>query len=158
MSEQRLKTITVAGTFDVIHKGHWILLDEAFNVADRVIIGITTDRFAAAMKKPHEIDSYDVRLEEVKKYLQKKGLFRRATFFPLEDPYGPSTENGGIEGILVSEETEARAEEINQIRVKKGKKPLLIFVMKMVLADDGKPISSTRVRRQEVDRYGRLIG
>ncbi len=158
MSEQRLKTVTVAGTFDSMHKGHWLLLDEAFNVADRVIIGITTDRFATAMKKPHDIDPYDVRLGEVKKYLQKKGLLKRATIFPLGDPYGPSTDDGGIEGILVSEETEARAEEINQIRVKKGEKPLLIFVMKMVLAYDGKPISSTRVRRQEVDRYGRLIG
>ena len=158
MSEQRLKTVIVAGTFDVIHKGHWLLLDEAFNVADKVVIGVTTDRFAASMRKPHEIDPYEVRLGDVKKYLQKKGIFRRATFFALDDPYGPSINNGGIEGILVSEETEARAEEINQIRVKKGEKPLLIFVMKMILAYDGKPISSTRVRRQEVDRYGRLIG
>ena len=158
MSGQRLKTVTVAGTFDVMHKGHWFLLEEAFNVADKVIIGITTDKFAAAMKKPHDIESYDVRLGEVKKFLDKKGLLRRAKFFPLEDPYGPSINDGGIEGILVSEETEARAEEINQIRVDRGEKPLLIFVMKMVLADDGKPISSTRVRRQEVDRYGRLIG
>jgi len=37
-------------------------------------------------------------------------------------------------------------------------RPLLMFVITMVLAEDGKPISSTRVRRQEVDRYGRLIG
>ncbi|MGD0803296.1 MAG: pantetheine-phosphate adenylyltransferase [Candidatus Bathyarchaeia archaeon] len=158
MSEQRLKMVTVAGTFDSMHKGHWLLLDEAFNVSDKVVIGITTDRFAVAMKKPHDIDPYDVRLEEVKKYLHKKGLLKRATIFPLNDPYGPSTDDGGIEGIMVSEETEPRAEEINQIRVNKGEKPLLIFVMKMVLADDGKPISSTRVRRQEVDRYGRLIG
>jgi len=158
MSEQRLKTVIVAGTFDVIHKGHWLLLDEAFNVADKVVIGVTTDRFAASMRKPHEIDPYKVRLGDVKKYLQKKGMLRRATFFSLDDPYGPSINDGGIEGILVSEETEARAEEINQIRVKKGEKPLLIFVMKMILAYDGKPISSTRVRRQEVDRYGRLIG
>jgi cytidyltransferase-like protein len=158
MTNQRLKTVTVAGTFDVMHKGHWFLLEEAFNVADKVVIGITTDAFASAMKKPHDIDSYEVRLGEVKKYLQKKGLLPRAVFFPLDDPYGPSIEDGGIEGILVSEETEKGAEAINQIRVKKGKRPLLIFVMKMVLADDGKPISSTRVRRQEVDRYGRLIG
>jgi len=158
MSEQRLKTVTVAGTFDSMHKGHWLLLDEAFNVADKVIIGITTDRFAASMKKPHEVDPYDARIGEVKKYLKKRGLFRRATLFPLDDPYGPSIDEGGLEGIIVSEETEAKAEEINQIRVDKGEKPLLIFVMKMVLADDGKPISSTRVRRQEVDRYGRLIG
>lgn len=158
MAGQRLKTVTVAGTFDVMHKGHWFLLDEAFLIADRVVIGITTERFATEMKKPHDIDSYKVRLNEVREYLKGKGLLGRALFFPLDDPYGPSTNDGGIEGILVSEETEARAEEINQIRVKKGKKPLLIFVMKMVLADDGKPISSTRVRRQEVDRYGHLVG
>lgn len=158
MAEQRLKTITVAGTFDVMHKGHWFLLEEAFQVANRVVIGITTDRFAASMKKPHIIDPYETRLSDVKNFLKKKGFLKRAEFFPLDDPFGPSTDNGGIEGILVSEETEPRAEEINQIRVNLGKKPLLIFVMKMIMADDGKPITSTRVRRQEVDRYGRLIG
>ncbi len=158
MANQRLKTVTVAGTFDVMHKGHWFLLEEAFKVADKVVIGITTDEFAKSMGKPHEIDPYEVRLGEVKKFLHKKGLLGRAVFFPLNDPYGPSLKDGGIEGIIVSEETERRAEEINQKRVDNGERPLLIFVMKMVLADDGKPISSTRVRRQEVDRYGRLIG
>jgi pantetheine-phosphate adenylyltransferase len=44
------------------------------------------------------------------------------------------------------------------MRVSKGRRPLLMFVVKMILADDGKPITSTRIRRQEVDRYGRLIG
>ena len=158
MGFQRLNNITVAGTFDVIHKGHWFLLEEAFHIADKVIIGITTDRFAASMKKPHIIDSYEFRLNDVKNFLKERNLFERAEFFPLDDPYGPAINNGGIEGILVSEETEPRAEEINQIRVRKSKKPLLIFVMKMILADDGIPISSTRVRRQEVDRYGHLIG
>ena len=71
MAEQRLKTITVAGTFDVMHKGHWFLLEEAFQVADRVVIGITTDRFAASMKKPHIIDPYEVRLSDVKDFLKK---------------------------------------------------------------------------------------
>jgi len=63
-----------------------------------------------------------------------------------------------MEGIVVSEETEPGAEEINRRRVKLGKRPLLIVVFKMILAQDGKPISSTRIRRQEVDRLGRLIG
>jgi pantetheine-phosphate adenylyltransferase len=158
LAELKLKSITVAGTFDVIHKGHWFLLEEAFKVAGHVYIGITTDRFASSMKKPHDIDPYEKRLEDVKSFLREKGLMSRARFFPLDDPYGPSIENGELEGILVSEETEARAEEINMIRVQRGKKPLLIFVMKMILADDGVPISSTRVRKQEVDRYGHLIG
>jgi pantetheine-phosphate adenylyltransferase len=131
---------------------------EAFKVAEIVHIGVTTDRFASSMKKPHYIDPYEERIEDVREYLKAKKLLSKARFFPLDDPYGPAIENGGLEGILVSEETEAGAEEINRIRVKKGMKPLLIFVMKMILADDGEPISSTRVRKQEVDRYGHLIG
>jgi pantetheine-phosphate adenylyltransferase len=158
MAEQRVKAISVGGTFDVMHKGHWLLLDEAFKVADKVIIGISTDEFAASLKKPHVIDPYDKRLQDVKDFLAERRLLDRATFFPLNDPYGPTIDNGGLEAIIVSEETEPRAEEINQIRVSKGRRPLLMFVLKMILAEDGKPISSTRVRRQEVDRYGRLIG
>ena len=158
MAEQRVKAISVGGTFDVMHKGHWLLLEEAFKVADKVMIGISTDEFAASLKKPHVIDPYNKRLQDVKDFLAERRLLDRVTFFPLNDPYGPTIDNGGLEAIIVSEETEPRAEEINQIRVSKGKRPLLMFVLKMILAEDGKPISSTRVRRQEVDRYGRLIG
>jgi len=85
-------------------------------------------------------------------------FLERAEIVPLNDPFGPTIENDELEGIVVSEETEATAEIINKKRVDKGRKPLLIFVITMVLADDGKPISSTRIRKQEVDRYGHLIG
>lgn len=156
--DQRLRAVTVGGTFDVMHKGHWFLLEEAFEVGERVIIGITTDEFARRLKKPHRIDCFKKRLSDVKRFLNVNGLIHRAVLIPLEDPYGPAVDENEIEGIIVSEETEPRAEEINQIRVGNGLRPLLIFVIKMILADDGKPISSTRIRRQEVDRYGRLVG
>lgn len=158
MSTNRLKLVSVGGTFDVMHKGHWFLLEETFNVGDQAVVGITTDEFVASMKKTHKVDSYENRLEDVKNFLREKGYLERAKIVPLIDPYGPTIDSDEIEGIIVSEETEATAEVINKMRVERGKKPLLIFVITMVLADDGKPISSTRVRKQEVDRYGRLIG
>jgi pantetheine-phosphate adenylyltransferase len=158
VSINRLKLVSVGGTFDVMHKGHWFLLEETFNVGEKAIVGITTDEFAAKMKKNHKVDTYANRLADVKEFLEEKGYLERAELVPLNDPYGPTIDSDELEGIVVSEETEATAEVINQKRVEKGKKPLLIFVITMVLADDGKPISSTRVRRQEVDRYGRLIG
>ena len=158
MSINRLKLVSVGGTFDVMHKGHWFLLEETFNVGEKAIVGITTDEFAAKMKKNHKVDTYANRLADVKEFLEEKGYLERAELVALNDPYGPTIDSDELEGIVVSEETEATAEVINQKRVEKGKKPLLIFVITMVLADDGKPISSTRVRRQEVDRYGRLIG
>lgn len=141
-----------------MHKGHWFLLEETFNVGDKAVVGITTDDFARSLKKEHEVDSYEKRLEDVKEFLRGKGYLTRAKLVPLNDPYGPTIESDKLEGLIVSEETESTAEIINRKRVEQGRRPLLIFVITMVLAEDGKPISSTRVRRQEVDRYGRLIG
>jgi pantetheine-phosphate adenylyltransferase len=158
LSNNRLKLVSVGGTFDVMHKGHWFLLEETFNVGDQAVVGITTDEFVASMKKNHKVDTYENRLEDVKEFLKEKGYLDRAIIVPLYDSYGPTIESDEIEGIVVSEETESTAEVINQKRVNRGRKPLLIFVITMVLAEDGRPISSTRVRKQEVDRYGRLIG
>lgn len=160
--EKRIPLVTIGGTFDVLHKGHWFILEEAFNVAEQVLIGLTTDDFVKRMKKSHAVDCYEKRLEELEKFLKEKAFRERAEIIPIDDRFGPtigeSPLNYEIDGIVVSEETEPGAEEINWIRVKEGKKPLLIVVVSMVLAEDGKPISSTRIRRQEVDRYGRLIG
>ena len=36
----------MGGTFDFIHKGHMTLLSEAFTIADKVIIGLTSDEMA----------------------------------------------------------------------------------------------------------------
>ena len=154
----RLSWVSVGGTFDVMHKGHWFLLEETFNVGDKAIVGITSDDFVASMKKKHDVESYENRLKDVKEFLKEKGFIDRAEIVPLTDPFGPTIDSDEIEGIVVSEETEVTAEVINKMRVERGKKPLLIFVITMVLADDGKPISSTRVRKQEVDRHGHLIG
>jgi pantetheine-phosphate adenylyltransferase len=158
VSINRLNLVSVGGTFDVMHKGHWFLLEETFNVGEKAIVGVTTDEFVALMKKNHAVDTYENRLSDVIEYLNEKGYLERAEIVPISDPYGPTIESDEIEGIVVSEETEVTAEVINKMRVERGKKPLLIFVITMVLAEDGKPISSTRVRKQEVDRYGRLIG
>jgi len=158
VSLNRLKLVSVGGTFDVMHKGHWFLLEETFNVGEKAVVGVTTDEFVASMKKNHEVDTYENRLSDVKEYLDEKGYLKRAEIVPLNDPFGPTIDSDEIEGIVVSEETEVTAEVINMMRVECGRKPLLIFVITMVLAYDGKPISSTRVRKQEVDRYGRLIG
>lgn len=158
MVDKRLRIVSVGGTFDVLHKGHWFLLEEAFKVSDRVVIGLTTEKFAKELHKPHKIDCYTKRLADLRMFLVERGLINRADIIPLSDPYGPTIESSDIEGIVVSEETEPRAEEINVLRVEKGKRPLLIFCIMMVLAEDGMPISSTRIRKQEVDRYGVLVG
>lgn len=160
--EKRISLVTVGGTFDVLHKGHWFLLEEAYRIGEKILIGLTTDDFVRKMRKSHTVDCYDKRMSELTRFITERKLGERTLVVPISDKFGPTIgerpHSNDIEGILVSEETEPGAEEINLIRVQEGKRPLLIIVVKMVLADDGKPISSTRIRKQEVDRFGKLIG
>jgi len=75
----------------------------------------------------------------------------------LEDPYGTTIYDGDFEAIVVSEETEPTAVKINEIRISKGMKPLDIVVVSFVLAYDGNPISSTRIRSGEINQNGNFI-
>jgi len=156
--EKRLfKTVAVGGTFDELHKGHRILLATAFKYGENVWIGLCTDEFAKKLRKNHEIASYEDRARDLMVFLNDLGASQRAKIIPLSDPYGPTVTNSEIEAIVVSRETEPRAQEINILREKRGLKPLEIIVIDMVPAEDQIPISTTRIRHGEIDREGRLL-
>ncbi len=101
--------VAVGGTFDELHRGHKALLDKAFEVGERVVVGLTTDSFVAKMGKPHKTDSYIERLEELKAFLKETGLADRAEIVPLNDPYGLTLTGKGIDALVVSKETEKTA-------------------------------------------------
>jgi len=155
--QKKFKTVAVGGTFDEFHKGHRALLERAFEISENVLVGLCTDDFVERMKKPHEIAPFAVRLEELKGFLMKHGWLGRAKIVPLYDAYGPALTSERLEAIVVSQETEARAYEINRKRKAKGLQPLNIIVIGMVMAQNCKPISTTRIRRLEIDREGRLL-
>lgn len=149
--------MAVGGTFDEFHKGHRTLLLKAFEVGEQVLIGLCTDEFVSKMKKPHITAPYEHRLEELKKFLRKQGLIERAKILPLNDPYGVTLSGGCLDAIVVSRETEPTAIKINEERKKLGLQPLSIVTIDMVPAENHAPISTTRIRRGEIDREGRLI-
>jgi pantetheine-phosphate adenylyltransferase len=61
-----------------------------------------------------------------------------------------------IEALVVSEETETNATKINEQRKKVGLAPLKIITINMVPSENCGPISTTRIRKGEMDREGRL--
>ncbi|KXB05005.1 hypothetical protein AKJ48_00745, partial [candidate division MSBL1 archaeon SCGC-AAA261O19] len=65
-------------------------------------------------------------------------------------------EDRELEAIIVSEETRSRAEEINEIRESNDLEALDIIEIPWVLAEDGKPISSIRIRYGEMDEHGEI--
>jgi pantetheine-phosphate adenylyltransferase len=155
--QKKFRKVAVGGTFDELHKGHKALIMKAFEVGRKVLIGLCTDEFVKQMKKPHVTASYEERLKELKDFLIKNGFMERAEIIPLNDPYGVTLSEGCIEALVVSKETEARAREINIKRCELGLSPLNIIVIDMVPAENHVEVSTTRIRRGEIDREGKLI-
>ena len=151
------ETVAVGGTFDLFHSGHLALLIKAFEVGKHVLIGLCTDDFVNKLMKPHEIAPYSQRLEELKNFLRTNNLLERAEIIPLNDSYGVTLTDKSITAIVVSEETEPRAREINRKRRSLGMLPLPIIIVSMVLSEDHYPISSTRIWFEEIDREGHLL-
>jgi pantetheine-phosphate adenylyltransferase len=154
---KKFRKVAVGGTFDELHKGHRSLLVKAFEVGEKVLIGLCTDEFVKKMGKPHVTAPYETRLKELQAFLGKSNLTETPEIMPLNDPYGKTLTDKCIEALVVSEETEKIAIKINQKRNEKSLPPLKIITISMVPAENYKPISTTRIREGEIDREGHLL-
>jgi pantetheine-phosphate adenylyltransferase len=154
---KQFKKVAVGGTFDELHRGHKALLDKAFEIGGRVVIGLSSDEFVSKMGKPHKTAAYGERLKELQAFLAEQGLAAKAEIVTLNDPYGLTISGDGLEALVVSKETEKIAQKINEIRTKAGFEPLLIVTVNMVPADNNAPISTTRIRSGEIDRNGHML-
>ena len=154
---KKFKKVAVGGTFDELHMGHKALLSKAFEIGEKIVIGLSSDEFVSKMGKPHVTASYAERFKELQVFLEKSGLADRAEIVPLNDSYGLTISGKGLEALVVSKETESTASRINEIRGKAGLPPLQIAAVSMVQAENCKPISTTRIRRGEIDRNGHLL-
>jgi len=148
--------VAIGGTFDVLHRGHKILLRTAFRAGDRVLIGLSRNGFVRRLVKNHRVDPYPKRKRELVSFLKKERLLDRAKIIPLDDPYGPTINDSTVRALVVSRMTKKMADKINTIRRRRGLKPLPVVSIGMVVAEDFEPISSTRIRAGEIDREGYL--
>ena len=151
MSNKRYSKVAVGGTFDKFHDGHKKLLSTAFELGNQIEIGVTSDAFGGLKG---DIDSCEERMNNLKLFFKDKSNFRVVS---LDDPFGTTIYEADFDAIVVSEETEPTAVKINEIRLSKGMNPLDIVVVSFVLAEDGNPISSTRIRSGEIDKNGLII-
>jgi phosphopantetheine adenylyltransferase/dephospho-CoA kinase len=81
----------MGGTFDRIHNGHKIMLSEAVLLTrNRLLIGMTSESMLKKKKLAELIQSFDVRCENLKKFLKDVNPDLEVLTPMLMDPFGPS--------------------------------------------------------------------
>ena len=154
--------VVLGGTFDHFHKGHKALIDKAFAVSKNITIGLATEKLYKNKLLYQSIESFDQREKNIRTYCQNKMVDDRIQsnfkIISFGDIYGPILVEKNIDAIVVSRETLPNALKINEKRKKINFKPLQIIIIEDELADDGKIISSERIRLGEIDRDGNVYG
>ena len=143
----------MGGTFDRIHIGHERLLKIAFEVGEEVIIGLTSDTKAKTGRDNEKLSSFKNRYTNLEIFLSKN-FDNNFSIVKLSDDWGPGALDEDLEAIIVSEETEKVASELNNKRDLKDLHPLDIVTVPLILDKKGEKISSTRIRNSEIDREG----
>lgn len=144
--------VAMGGTFDILHDGHKALLAAAFEPRpERVLIGLTTD--AMALRSRARVNPYAVRERNLRRYLRSRG-WRGFSVEPIDDAFGPADERPDLDTIVVSAERAQVASDLNEARRARGLAPLEVRTVPMVLAEDGLPVQSRRIRAGEIDPHG----
>ena len=153
---RKYNIVAVGGTFDHFHRGHETLISTCFEIGEKVIIGITSDGFATKLAKRTE-QPFDERIAALKNFVGPKFPKHRYEIHNLEDYFGPAVIEEDVQALVVTKETAPRVEMANKERSKRGLKPLETVLINFVAAEDGRPISSTRIRTGEIDKEGKVL-
>ena len=146
--------VCLGGTCDTIHRGHEVLLNKALDAGDFIIIGLTTDIRAKKGRENENINSYSHREDSLYTWFKSKNTEKLVSIVPLDDDWGPGALEEDINSIVVSEETKSIAKKLNIHRIKRGLPELKVLVVPMIDARDGSRISSSRIRRKEINTDG----
>ncbi len=149
-----MSRVAVGGTFDPLHDGHIALLKKAIELSGggELVIGLASDEMAS--HKLHEVEPFQSRYDKLMRFVQgQKVAF---SIVKLDDPFGPAVYDD-FDFLVVSPDTYPTALKINMIRKNNGMKQLKVVCFDYVAAEDGLPISSTRIRQGEIDLHGKVL-
>ncbi len=145
--------VGLGGTFNVLHRGHRRLLEVAISNGDELAVGLMSDDYCRRHK--NLVLPYAERERALREHLAAKGV--KFTIVPLNAKEGTAPSDPDLDALVVSQETHGLGPRINDMRLRNGLKAVRLIVVPYVLAEDYRPISSTRVLQGEIDIDGRLL-
>jgi pantetheine-phosphate adenylyltransferase len=145
-------SIGYGGTFGPLHEGHKYILRKISNLAEVVYLGITSDDLAR-FKSPR-VPPLIERKRQLEEYLKTIGDNFVVTV--IYNPYGNAPTSKDMEAIVATPDTIGAVNEINRMRRLNNLPQLKVEFFDYLLAEDGKKISSSRIRRGEIDEHGNL--
>lgn len=149
------RRVAVGGTFEVLHKGHRALLARAFREGGPVLIGLTSDRMATG-SRGRRVRPFGEREATLREHLDGVYPGREYVIEAIEDVFGPAVHLEDLEMLVVSEDTLTTGLDLNDARAERGLPTLELVLVPHVMAEDGEPISSSRVLAGECDEDGHV--
>ncbi|CAF0990536.1 unnamed protein product [Rotaria sordida] len=146
----------LGGTFDRLHNGHKLLLTESALLCDeKIVIGVTDGVMIKNKVLAEVVEPINDRMSNVRSFVD---LIRPSLYVhcePIEDPCGPSATMADLNCIIVTDETQEGASQVNKERQENGLSQLAVHVIPMVPAENGNQdgdnkLSSTSLRRQRL--------
>lgn len=140
----------LGGTFDHLHEGHKFLLETALSISELTEIGLTSQDLLKNKQYSSKLEDYETRKENLKSYISSIADLNRVKIVEISnwsdmDKYAQDPE---YDGLVVSQETYDNALKLNENRMKKGLKPLVLIVIPILKDEENKKISSTLIREK----------
>ncbi len=109
----------------------------------------------AERRKKRKVRDFKERKKDLEDFFAEE-FSTKPKIIKIEDEFG-FTLKEDFDYIIVSPATYPTAVLINKERKKRNKKPIKIVKIPFILAEDGKPISATRILKGEIDKHGKLL-
>jgi cytidyltransferase-like protein len=143
--------LIVGGSWDHFHSGHRYIILTAYEKGEKIDIGISSDEMLREKLGEKPENSFEERKNNVKSFLKGLG-HKNFNSIELNGIYGNAVEEG--ETLLVTPETKKNGRKINLKREELGREKLELETVEKLKTLDGSIISSTEIRKGEIDENG----